>query len=456
MGYLSSSDVRVRQRGTARRLATLCAASVVIGVLAAEPADAAWSAAYTISPAGWSAADSPPVAVDRQGDATFAWTAQHDTEPANYRVQVRRRTADGRWSTTQTVSPRDQSATSFVVLGTDDDGDSVVAWQWFDPMADRWRVSARRISRSGTIGPLLTLSSPSVHADVPAVAVSPTGNALVVWRQNPPGARSKVYARRIGLDSTLGSPFYLGAEVDGSVDVAMDRRGYAVAAWPDGHQLRARRITPTSTGILRDLTLPNEGGYYWVNVDVDADGDATIGFRAVNQVDSADRFWVRRYRRTGEITAARQVSPTDHTTVAMNQVSVDLQGDTILVWSRQVNREYYLYGRQYTASGSLSPMVKLGRVTAPKIWPDDDGGGPPHVALDDDGNGALIYTVPGGELDEHNVIVRRVGQGGSFGYAHQLSSDAGWPMLDTSPTGRVTSAWVKGSQPYPVQYARGT
>lgn len=92
-------------------------------------AEAAWTSAWNVSASGWSAADSPQVSVDRQGDALPAWTAGDLSTTYSYqRVQTRVRFANGITGAIPTLSP-DGAAVAWPEADSDDTGDSAVVWQ---------------------------------------------------------------------------------------------------------------------------------------------------------------------------------------------------------------------------------------------------------------------------------------------------------------------------------------
>jgi hypothetical protein len=144
------------------------------------------------------------------------------------------------------------------------------------------------------------------------VAVSPGGRALVAWSD-----------RRDGLWRTMAQFFYPDGSVGplhtfggGSAEkpaVGVDRNGVQVVAWAPGYdRVVARRIKPGYVSPLTDLTY-------------------AAGF---------------------------------HHTVA-----TDLDGDSILVWTRHNAAAYQteLLGRRLSAAGTLGSPVRLGLGDRPEV-----------------------------------------------------------------------------------------
>ncbi|MDQ3991791.1 MAG: hypothetical protein M3245_05725 [Actinomycetota bacterium] len=137
----------------------------------------ALSPVQTLSPAGHDA-HVPQVAVDPDGHGVIAWELRAGT---NWRIQARRRSAEGALSPVQTLSPAGQGAADPQVA-VDADGDAVIVWERFDLTNDR--IQARRRSAGGALSPVQTLSAAGESAEAPQVAVDQEGQAVVVWQRS--------------------------------------------------------------------------------------------------------------------------------------------------------------------------------------------------------------------------------------------------------------------------------
>jgi len=123
----------------------------------------------------------------------------------------------------------------------------------------------------------------------------------------------------------------------------------------------------------------------------------------------------------------------------------DLDGDSILVWTRRnaAAHQTELLGRRLSAAGTLGGPVSLGL------------GDRPEVALDDNGDGLVVWHAPGSPQDATQVKARTISQTGVFGAARTLSSDGRVTRTDTSPTGRFAVVWQRKSYPYTIKAAFG-
>src|SRR4030095_8412206 len=113
---------------------------------------------------------------DRQGDALLVWVRTTQEYPHYRRAQIRFRSHTGTWGSIVTVSPSDQDPRAPKVA-LDDDGDGVVVWHAFDGVD--YRVYARRISRTGSLGSVKTLTAAGLNIYGTDVAVDPDGDAVV-------------------------------------------------------------------------------------------------------------------------------------------------------------------------------------------------------------------------------------------------------------------------------------
>lgn len=126
-----------------------------------------------ISPRTQNAGNYYTVASDLQGDSMFVWTRWN----SDGRTELfgRRLSRTGSLGTSTRLGYYDRPD-----LVLDDDGDGLVVSHFPSSPYDATKVSARRVSRSGTFGASKTLTS---DGRVPQVDSSPTGRFTVVWQQ---------------------------------------------------------------------------------------------------------------------------------------------------------------------------------------------------------------------------------------------------------------------------------
>jgi hypothetical protein len=403
----------------------------LVGVPAAH---AAWTSTYNVSPTGWMGQDSPTVAVDRQGDSLLVWAACDGSQPSCYhQVQARIKPHSGSMGSIKTLSPAG-TVSSWPQVASDDDGDSAVVWE------QDGRVVGRRISATGSVGTLRTLSSTS--AVNPSVVVEPAGRALAVWTEIRGGSYVTV-ARYLAKDGTLGSLLTLGSGSAEQPAAGIDRTGTAVVAWTESYtRVVAKRIKPTSVSSLRVIMPAVSGiGYGRVSVGDDRDGDAVISFlRSRNSGGSElPHVWARLWKHTGTLGSVRAISPSTDNVTLYHALATDLEGDSILVWSRRTSStQTDVFGRLISRTGALGTITRLGV------------GDRPAVALDDDGNGLAVWQSPGPPYEATKVYSRTISRTGAFGAAVTLSTDGRVTRTASSPTGRFSVVWQQRSYPYQI------
>lgn len=402
-------------------------------VVLTMPAEAAtWTSTYNVSASGWLGTDSPTVAVDRQGDALLVWTAcdNSNTSGCYYQVQARIKPASGSMGSIKTLSPLG-AVSAWPQAASDDDGDSAVVWE------QDGKIVGRRISATGAVSSLRTLST--TRAMNPSVAVEPSGRAFVVWTAIETG--SQTVGRYFAKDGTLGPEVILGGGSSDQPGVAIDRNGTAIAVWTElNDRVVAKRVRPGYVSAPIVVVSPVYGvRYARVSVAVDRDGDAIITYRQVHNGE-LPHVRARLLSRTGTLGSVRYVSPSTDNVTFYSALAMDLDGDSMVIWSRQTSTtQSEVFGRRIYRTGTLGSITRLGV------------GDRPAVTLDDDGDGLAVWHSPGPPYEANQVYARTISRTGVFGAADKLSSDGRVPRTDASPGGRFSVIWQQKSYPYQIR-----
>ncbi|MFI8889110.1 hypothetical protein [Streptomyces paradoxus] len=420
--------------------ALAAAAGTAVTATMAVNAEAAWTSAWNVSASGWFAADSPQVSVDRQGDALLAWTAGDLSTTYSYqRVQTRVKFANGTTGAIRTLSP-DGAAVSWPETGSDDTGDSAVVWQQDS------QVVGRRVAASGSlVGPLQKLST-SAPATTPVVAVTPGGTAMAAWTEIRDGSWYAV-ARRLKLDGTIGAAITLGSGSAEKPAIGVDRNGQFVVAWARASDVVAKRITSTSVSSTKVLTSPiaSYGGFGMVRAGVDRDGDAVISYHSGG--GSVAQVWASRWSRTGTLSAPLRISSATDNVGFHHALATDLDGDSMIVWTRYSSGKLELLGRRLSAGGTRGGVTTLGP------------GDRPDLALDDDGDGMVVFhTVLPKSTPPYSYTkssARLISRSGTFGTAKTLTSDGRVPQVDARPGSLFTVIWQQETFPYTIRSVTG-
>jgi len=397
-------------------------------------AAALFSQALSVSASGYDSY-APRVAYDREGDATLVWVRESQEYPHPMRVQMRSRSHDGVWSSTLTLSPSDQ-APRLPKVAVDDDGDAVVVWDAFN--GAEYGVYARGVSRTGTLGPVLALSATGVTIHGTDVAVDPDGDAVVTWAEWHSDGSVYPMMRRFSRSGSLSAATVLSSSPARAEPpaVAFDREGDALLAWANDNVVQARTLSASGTlGGLKMVSgrVSPIDRHFTAKVTVDRDGDALVTWLHWTAADQSTQVIGRWVSRDGTVGVVHQLTPGSHPDLVNYSVAGDLDGDVMLTWDRFYNG--YLYGRQISRTGTIEQAVLLTRY------------GRLHtVAVDDDGDGVVVYQGQGINGSVGSVRVRRVTPSGALGPEQVVASIGVSPTTAVTPTGGALIAWERRFQ----------
>ncbi|HEX2771597.1 MAG TPA: hypothetical protein VHN18_04100, partial [Micromonosporaceae bacterium] len=388
----------------------------------------------TVAASGYDSYD-PQVSFDRQGDALFVWVRESQVYPHPRRVQIRSRSADGTWGSRVIISSSDQDP-RLPKVALDDDGDGIVVWHAYDG-AD-YRVYARRVSRTGTLGTLQVLSPAGVGVNGTDVAIDSDGDAVVTWAERYDDGRVLPKMRRYTKTGGL-PPAVLLASSPASAEppaVAFDRQGDAVLAWANNNVVQARTLSVSGTlGGLKTVSANTSpiDRHFTARVTVDRDGDALVTWSHWTAADQTEQVWGRWLSQYGTVGNVRQLTPSSSPDVANYSLAGDLDGDVLLTWDRFPSG--YLYVLPISRTGTLGQPVQVsayGRLHT--------------VRVDDDGDGVAVYQGAGISGSTGSVRVRRINQSGGLGTEQVLAATGVSPITAVSPVGRVIVAWNRRFQ----------
>jgi hypothetical protein len=190
-------------------------------------------------------AETPAVAIDREGDAVLTWT-NNNVEQA--RTLSAAGTLSGLKTVSGNVSPVDRHFTAKVTV--DRDGDALLTWKHWTAADQTEQVWGRWLSRYGTIGSLRQLT-PSSHTAISnySIASDLDGDRVLTWDLFP---SKYLYARTISSTATIGS--YVRLTTYGRMHtVRLDDDGDGVVVY-EGQgingsvgSIRARRVSRSGT-----------------------------------------------------------------------------------------------------------------------------------------------------------------------------------------------------------------
>jgi hypothetical protein len=330
----------------------------------------------------------------------------------------------------KTVSPAGRDANSPQVA-VDRRGNVLVVWSGFDGFHDR--IMMRRISASGGLGPVRTLSAAHQDAIQPQVAFDANGNAYVVWIRFEPGSRWRVQIRRRSATGSLSPVHTLSAPGEsGDPQVGVDRDGNALVVWHGSgggeHLIRFRRVSPA--GVLGPIELLSQRAGYAPQIAVDADGNALVVWQRF--VGSSSRIELRRRSPSGSLSAMQTLSATG-ADANRPQLAMEDDGSAVVVWQRTgIGDRIQL--RRRSAEGRLSAVQTVSAAGIDAFSP--------QVALNASGNALVVWQ--GRETTHWRIQVRRQSTSGGLNAVQNLSPsalDAFLPQLAIDGANNAAIVW---------------
>jgi hypothetical protein len=170
----------------------------------------------------------PQVRSDAAGDFFAIWSRG---EGGNLVAEVTERPAGGGWQAPTPVSTPGQEAHS-LQLAVSPAGDAVAAWYRFDGSVGT--IEAANLTAGGAWAPPTRLSSPTVESEGPAVAIGPSGTAVVVWTGSREAGQSyEVNTSRLRLNASWKATVTVTHEGRAIFQprIGIDRHGHTVVTW---------------------------------------------------------------------------------------------------------------------------------------------------------------------------------------------------------------------------------
>lgn len=257
-------------------------------------------------------------------------------------------------------------ATARPVVGTDEAGSFVAAWQRMDPPPALARIVARRFDAAGDPqGDEFSVVPPAMYLWDPQLAVSTSGNFLVVWGQAETLADADVYGRVFDASgSPVGGAFRVNSYTPGHQQFAaaasLGENGFVVVwdALADGsaYGIVAQRLDAVGAPVGNDFVVNayTTGGQGNPAVAGDGQGGFVVAWQGAGPGSSYGEIYAQRFDAD-----AQRVGPE----FQVNSLTLDAQmrpavaasgsGEFIVSWSGYVydGSEQGIFARQFSASG---------------------------------------------------------------------------------------------------------
>ena len=257
-------------------------------------------------------------------------------------------------------------------IASDADGNAVSVWYSSpaagSPVGTPYGLRARLLDSAGTpLGDEIVVNSTPTAGSwfYPEVAMDQAGNFTVVWSSlgTQMGSLSHVYRRRF---DSFGNPLELQQQLDiasptegASPAIAMTPAGAAVVVWknylPTGVEIRARRFDSAGVAQGADIVVAAPGSNAMspeLRVALDDSGNFTV----VWTQDIADGAGQDVYRRRFSAAGAA-LGPVQRTQASGSQseadIGMDAAGNSVVVCNSLVSRNNSrILGRRYDAAGN--------------------------------------------------------------------------------------------------------
>lgn len=433
-----------RDRGRlARAIGVTAIMTGVAGAALAVPtaAEASWTPVKTLTGPDFEGAD-PVIAADAKGAFITAWEGIDNADPScNSQIQIRLRSSAGKWGRIHQLTPCDSPTMIFPAVAYNATGYGVVAWLRVTDNA----IQAVTVSPAGKIGRVLTVTPKNNEAYFPMVAVSPSGQALVVWQKiyatttGPNG----VLARFISPGGALGPVRFLGASTQLVSAPVFDKTGTATVAYT-ATKVYAVRLTPKHVGKPAVILSPALGtSYGYPKLADDSNGDTFV--LAPQNVTTKTRYGehlvVRKWSKAGALGKAHMVGAYASTVTLTNipdgpALAADGAGDAVVVWNSALSStRAAVYGRRLSHTGSLGRAVRLGT------------GYLPHIAIAPAGLGLITWQSTPYQSGRVTTIYGRhvTATKGSFGGLLKFTADGAYAQLAVDKAGRSGVIWERSS-----------
>lgn len=322
-------------------------------------------------------------------------------------------------------------------IATGGDGHAMAVWLNFNNLGGARRISASRYVPGAGWETAVELQNAGVHTALsPSVAMDGSGNAIAVWREFAAGRYS-------GWASyyTAGSGWSAAALIEsndasnmGDSSVAFDGAGNAIAIFQLDGSVWANRYVPGSGwGAAERIETAGGAASGFVELAVSANGEAIATWHKFN--GTRNDVWANRYVSGSWGTATTVDATTD--TAEIPHVAMDQSGNGIVVWQqRGATSATHIWARRLDASSGWEPGAAIETET--------DTGSQARIAMTPNGDAVVVWRqVSSGVTD---IWFNRYTKGSGWGTAAALdtgSENAAEPQIATDIGGHVTALWKR-------------
>jgi len=313
----------------------------------------------------------PRIAIGSDGNGIAVW--EWDSPfPDKDVIQARRYDVmTASWMPTATLSNNTRDAESPEVA-MDRDGNAVVVWEWDSPSPDKDVIQTRRydVTTASWLPDLsadpTTLSDNTLDFESPEVAIDGSGNAIAIWQStySPYVLQANRYDAVTNSWPTLATEIFRGTQRIYSSQVVMDTVGNAIVLWRinvDG--LMVKRYD-AMTGLWSEAALIfNEDKRFEVNdcqIAMNPAGNAVVVWIMLDISTGTHMVQARRYdAKTASWLAIKNI--TDPGVMYDSRAGIDSLDNAIAVWRNDGSSNIIQASRSEFTRFTLSATTKCYR-----------------------------------------------------------------------------------------------
>jgi hypothetical protein len=305
-------------------------------------------------------------------------------------------------------------------------GDFIVSWvdgrnsglyNW------NWDIYAQRFANDGTmLGSNFKVNDnqDSTWQVNPSLSVDDNGDCIIVWNDGRSG-NDAIYAQRYSSDGkVLSSNFQVNdvqfsSSLNSHPSVSTDSSGNFIITWGDQRNdnmdIYAQRYSNDGTALGKNFKVNDDQdseNQYYPCISVDGDGNFVIVW--VDERNNVSDIYAQRYSSEGTAIGSN-FRVDDDTTNAYQyivSISADRVGNFIVAWIDARNSLSFpdIYAQRYSYEGNtLGSNFKVNDDICSE-WSNNK----PSVSADDDGN--FIITFVGGQNDGGDIYAQRYSSDG--------------------------------------------
>ena len=266
-------------------------------------------------------------------------------------------------------------------------------------------IVAQRLDSIGNqVGPILAVASGSHDQVDPAVAMDAVGNFVVTWTEWNSSTDLDIRAQRFAANGAVRgisiSVATTPAKIEKHASVGMDATGNFAVAWTDvaagnNYNVRGRRFAANGLPIGVSFSVASSSAAeYEPSLAMAADGRFAVAFVLDNFLSQDVRL--QRFTAAGALSGASMTVANNIWNVGSPDLAMDDSGNGVVVWSQQTNilDSHNIMARRFTSGGSQGATLTVAD-TWEDLWQ-------PTVAIQRTGGGFVVGHRA--NLSSHEIV----------------------------------------------------